>query len=316
MKKKNIFKIVVDTIMLILFLMMFNHTLISQAFHEIGGIALVALFILHFILNFKGFKGCAKGTFKKGTGAGVKISFIVDILLCISFLFFGFSGIMISKVVLTGISGSQAFFKPAHEFAAAFALILMGIHLGLHWSYVLATIGIRFKGKAAAIVTTVIVVLIGAFGIYSMSTTSYLRFISMPFSSSQGSGHGDMMQGNAAGAGNGQHLRDGSGQGKGQGNGSGNTQAQAPQSNADGQPPQSPSDGTQAAPPQGVMSGAPEGAGMEHGGQSLGPVGILKFMASYLSMIALFAIITFYIKKLFLKGKTKKSAKAPAKDKK
>ena len=53
MKKKNRIKLALDILMLILLLLMYNKNVLGMSFHEIGGIAVCGLFIIHKLLNGK-----------------------------------------------------------------------------------------------------------------------------------------------------------------------------------------------------------------------------------------------------------------------
>lgn len=166
---KNKIKIILDIILLCLTLTLFNKTLISMKYHEITGLIVIAIMLVHIGINIKTAKAmCVK--FAK-LPAALKACIIVDILLLITFLWFGISGVLCSKTILTGISSSNAFFKLYHMAAGAAALILLGIHIGLH------ICRCRFPKKLAIIITVIFV----AAGAYSVVNSNFLRWASIPF---------------------------------------------------------------------------------------------------------------------------------------
>ncbi len=63
MKKKNIIKMVVDILMLILMLLEYSKIYTGQLLHEIFGIALLVLFIIHNVLNINFYKALFKGKY-------------------------------------------------------------------------------------------------------------------------------------------------------------------------------------------------------------------------------------------------------------
>ena len=150
-------------------------------FHEIGGLALFGLFILHLIFNYRWIIGVTKKVFSKSLNAKTRIGYIVNFLLLVSFTLVCISGIFISKELFRFNSGM--IWKTIHYSSAAAALILTGIHIGLHLKMILSFIKKRIKlsapvGKAIGLLCSVVLIV---FGIYSIGTTSFARWLSMPF---------------------------------------------------------------------------------------------------------------------------------------
>ena len=136
MKHKNIIKIVLDTIMIFVLVLMYKKSSISMQFHEIGGLILLAVFIVHLVIN-KGFiTAVSKRFFKKGLPVKVRIGYIIDLLLLLSFVLIGISGVMISKIVFSFSAGGGNEWKVVHYFCSALALILIGIHTGFHRKFI------------------------------------------------------------------------------------------------------------------------------------------------------------------------------------
>ena len=50
-KHKRLLKLMLDAIMLVLLVLMYRKQVISIAFHEIGGLALIGLFVIHHLVN-------------------------------------------------------------------------------------------------------------------------------------------------------------------------------------------------------------------------------------------------------------------------
>lgn len=171
-------KMVLDAAIFILLMFMFRKNLISMSFHEIGGLALIALFVMHHFVNGQWIVSVTKRLFKAGTPTKSKIMYGIDALLLVCFLIIGISGAMISKVVFNfGVHGGV--WKTLHYFCAALSVLLVGIHLGLHWNYLFRFAAVPGIRKT---VFTVVVVLLCAFGAYSLATTSYTQWLTMPFS--------------------------------------------------------------------------------------------------------------------------------------
>ena len=167
MKQK--FKIVLDIIMLIMVITFFNKNLISLKYHEIAGLILIAIMILHIALNVKVIISMYK-KFKK-VPAEIKAGFIIDILLIMCFLWIGISGIFISRTILTGISSNNAIFKLGHMFAGGLSVILLGIHIGLH----------VYRKPLHGITAIVISAVVLCGGIYGVIKSSEIRWLTIPF---------------------------------------------------------------------------------------------------------------------------------------
>lgn len=188
MKNKRMFKIILDIVMLVLLVLMFKKNAISMSFHEIGGLALIGLFIIHNLVNGKWLKAVFGKYFSKGINIRTRIVAIVDLLLAIDFILIGISGVFISKVVFDfSIMGGS--WKTVHYFCAAVSIVLMGVHLGLHWGFIKNAFGkLRYRKAAKAIGSVVLIAAI-ANGVYSTVSTSFTQWLAMPFSVSTEAGN-------------------------------------------------------------------------------------------------------------------------------
>lgn len=168
-KTKSKLKIILDIILLILTISLFNKSLISMRYHEVAGLIVIGIMLVHIGINIKTVRAmCVKFT---KIPSALKICLIVDIMLFLTFIWFGISGILCSKTILTNISSDNAIFKLYHMAAGSLALILLGIHIGLH-------ICRRPMKKTLAIILTVIFIAAGA---YSAINSSFVRWASIPF---------------------------------------------------------------------------------------------------------------------------------------
>lgn len=227
--KRNSWKLLVDVVMIILFLMMYKKRIISIGFHEIVGLLVFAIVLIHLFFNRKLFIASSKKFNKIKTKT--KLRHVVDVILLIDFVLVVITGIMISKVLFS--FGYFGIWKFIHNFLAAFALILVGIHIGLEWdtfySMVSKVIGLPKKPSKPVIIVISLLILVG--GAFSIANTSFAEWLSGPFTydsnDSHGNGHGN---GSGLGKGNGndgQHLNgngkhlNGAGQGKHDGHGKG-----------------------------------------------------------------------------------------------
>ena len=63
--KKTLWKILLDICMLSLLVLMYQKRVISMHFHEVGGLVLFALFLLHNALNWKWVKAVSARVFQR-----------------------------------------------------------------------------------------------------------------------------------------------------------------------------------------------------------------------------------------------------------
>ena len=175
---RRLLKLILDVIMLVLLVLMYRKQVISLSFHEIGGLALIGLFLIHHLANAKWIRAATRKLFCKGTSGLVRARYIVDALLLLAFLAVGVTGVLISKVVFS--FHVQGNFRTMHYFASALAIILMGVHLGLHVDYIFGKILRKGASRVAKAVLCVVLAAMIAFGGYSLFTTSFLRFLAAP----------------------------------------------------------------------------------------------------------------------------------------
>lgn len=182
-KNKNVIKIILDIIMSALLVLMFNKNVISLDFHEIGGLFLCCFILIHKLLNWKWIVAVSKKIFSKDLAFKLRFSYIIDFLLLISMTTILVSGISISKVVFTGISLPGGNFKVLHYFASALSLILVGIHIGLHWGFVMGMFKkyVKIPAAIAKPISIILVIAVVLFGSYSMFTSNFSRWLTAPF---------------------------------------------------------------------------------------------------------------------------------------
>lgn len=219
MKNKLPLKLLFDGILLILLTLMYSKTAISMEFHEIGGLVLFGLFVFHLIFNFRWIVGVTKKLFSKSLPAKTRIGYIVNFLLVVSFALVCISGIFISKTLFQLNAGM--IWKTVHYTSASVALVLIGVHVGLHIKMIASFLKkkIKFPILAGKVIGIICLTALLAFGVYSIQSTSIVRWISMPFTTSTMS-QSEKMPNSENGAGErqqGERPTDGEGQGAGEG---------------------------------------------------------------------------------------------------
>jgi hypothetical protein len=124
-------------LMTILMLLAFAYQLIGNMAHEVIGIVIFALFITHNLLNKRWYKTLQKG--KQGNRKGLSIA--VNLLLLLDMMILAASSLMISRDLFGFLHINGGFVaRQLHVLTSYWGLILLSIHLGVHWSLVLGVI--------------------------------------------------------------------------------------------------------------------------------------------------------------------------------
>jgi hypothetical protein len=210
MKNKNKWKLLLDAAMVVVFSILYSKSVISLAFHEVAGLIILGVALIHVLLNWKWVVGMTKKIFSKNLPAKTRVLYIVDFLLLVCVIVMIVTSLLISKKLFGTSIGNHSSLNPVHFCAAAIMLLLIGVHLGLHFSYIKTTLAGREKlKKVVLVILLTLVVVCCVFGVYTLVTSSFARWISSPFSAgSAGAGHGP-------GMGNGAGMGPGNGAGKG-----------------------------------------------------------------------------------------------------
>lgn len=140
--RKNTLKISVDIIMLIGFVFLLEPLSTGLYLHEWAGLFICVFFILHQLINWIWIKSTTQSIIRSMPNR-IRVKYIVDLFLLLGFTLVVFSGIKIAHFIdfsWLGLSGSSVFWKSAHISFSMLTLIIVGIHLGLNWSWVRHTI--------------------------------------------------------------------------------------------------------------------------------------------------------------------------------
>ena len=168
MNKKTIVKMCIDLAMTAALPVLMCYSIVGETAHEVIGIAMFVLFILHHILNFGWIKSLFKGKYDLRRIVNTAVNALV--FLCMVGLMY--SGIVISKHVFTFVAvGGAMNARTIHMLCAYWGLVLMSVHLGMHISQMAARI--KLKNKAILWALLIISGVIGTVGVY--------EFISMKF---------------------------------------------------------------------------------------------------------------------------------------
>lgn len=121
-------KMVVDILLFILMLMEYSKVYLPGEIHEIIGICLIILVILHLILNKKYFKSILKGKYPLKRS----LMLIINILFIVTFSVTCITGILSSQNILTFLNIGSLTTIYLHKIFAYVSIIVLGMHLGIN----------------------------------------------------------------------------------------------------------------------------------------------------------------------------------------
>ena len=127
MKKIRTF---LDIMLFITTVLLISTNITGHLLHEILGITICVLVILHLILNRKWIVNVTKNITK--TKNNIKILYIVDILTFISYLGAILFGILISNQIFDFNTNGNTYLMLLHHVFGRLAIVMMLIHLGIH----------------------------------------------------------------------------------------------------------------------------------------------------------------------------------------
>jgi hypothetical protein len=136
--------LVLDLTIFTVFLVAYNPHLTGNTIHEWLSVAFGAAVVTHLLFHWKWIASVTTEYFKKFFHRS-RLNYIVDLLFFIAMTGSLFSGLMISKDVLStlGIQLDEVSrsWKSIHTLTSDASLILLGIHFALHWKWVAANLG-------------------------------------------------------------------------------------------------------------------------------------------------------------------------------
>jgi len=130
--------LILDIMLFLVFLTIYEPRATGVTIHEWLGAAFVTILVTHVVLHWQWAVNITKRFFKK-IGTEPRINYILNAAIFITFTTILFSGLMMSRVLLPiiGVKGSiNPFWKFLHSASTDIILLLVAIHIGLHWNWI------------------------------------------------------------------------------------------------------------------------------------------------------------------------------------
>lgn len=186
MPKKAV-KMILDVVMTSLMVVLMNTATTGLTLHEVLGLFAGVLFVVHKALNWAWIRAVAKNLFRKGTKAKTRVLFALNVLVFLSVAVMIGSGVLISESLFhfTLNHGVRPWFVTLHRSAAYTSLVLISIHLGMHWNMIIQTVkkwmGLSGVKRARTIASRVVAVCIMLAGVKASADKNLTGEIAAPF---------------------------------------------------------------------------------------------------------------------------------------
>lgn len=166
MNPKIIMRLGIDLVMTALMLVAMAYYITGNIIHEFVGILLVALFIIHNVLNRKWYKTIIKGKYNVRRILSVK----VNLLFLLSMIVVIVSSVPVSIDLFPYIASSNdMIWRQIHVIASYWGFIFMAVHIGMSWGMIINSVrkmvGITHTSRIRTIVLRVLAVLIVIYGV-------------------------------------------------------------------------------------------------------------------------------------------------------
>ena len=135
---RKFMKMMIDIFMIILMLAAMAYSLTGNMGHELLGVLLFLLFVIHNALNWRWYTAVLKGKYSVARF----INTAVNLALLIVMLALMISGVYLSHDVFAfmGLEGGLSA-RSLHIGAAYWGFVLMSVHLGMHWGMIMGVVG-------------------------------------------------------------------------------------------------------------------------------------------------------------------------------
>ncbi len=174
MKNKNLLKVLFDLLMVFLFVGLYDANATGTVFHEIVGLILFALFVIHIFYNRKWVIQVGKKLFGRGLKKRLKVMYGLNICLLLAFGLVLVSGIRISHILFPSDVKASDIWMTLHIASALITIVLIAVHLGLHWKFIVNVakkhLQIPEHLKKVLLITSIVTIV--AIGVYGTVTIS------------------------------------------------------------------------------------------------------------------------------------------------
>jgi glucan phosphoethanolaminetransferase (alkaline phosphatase superfamily) len=165
---KTLCKLIIDLVMTVLILVAMACRFTGNTIHELLGVSLFILFVIHNILNWRWFKTLLKGRYNVLR----VLHTAVNLLLLAAMLVLIVSGVMLSRTVFAFMDLNGGLFaRKLHMLSTYWGFLLISVHLGMHWGMIMNAArklaNITAPNRNRTFTLRIMAVLIAIYGVYA-----------------------------------------------------------------------------------------------------------------------------------------------------
>lgn len=168
MNRKMLFKLVNDLVMTVLMLIAMAYYITGNPIHELVGVVVLILFIVHNLLNGRWYKVILKGShhLRRILQIAINLLFLVTMAMMMT------SAVLISSDLFPYIPiENDMTLRQLHVQTAYWGFIIMAVHIGFSWGMMINSVrrmtGITGTDRIRTIGLRVLAVLIVAYGVHA-----------------------------------------------------------------------------------------------------------------------------------------------------
>lgn len=164
MKPILIAKLSIDILMTVLYLAMMGLGLMKSQYHEMLGILVFALFVVHHLLNLNWYRSLRKGKWPTTR----KMLFLINMLLTIVMVGMAVNSVLVSWRIFPFDGGLPA--RRLHAGLVNWGFILISAHVGFHWEMIMGLLQKKIKGRERpewSMVLRLLALMIAAYGAFA-----------------------------------------------------------------------------------------------------------------------------------------------------
>ncbi|MEH7416557.1 DUF4405 domain-containing protein [Neobacillus drentensis] len=168
MNRKMLFKLVNDVVMTVLMLIAMAYYITGNTIHELVGVVVLLLFILHNLLNGRWYKVILKG----GHHLRRQLQIVINLLFLVTMAVMMISAVLISSDLFPYIPiNNDMMLRQLHAQTAYLGFIIMAVHVGFSWNIIINSVrrmtGITGTSRFRTIGLRILAVLIVAYGVHA-----------------------------------------------------------------------------------------------------------------------------------------------------
>lgn len=136
--KRNTVNLLLDAASFVAFLLVTAPHFTGMAIHEWLSLALGAALVTHLLLHWSWIVAVTRRFFSAATW-NARLNYVLNALLFVVFTTALFTGLMLSEIVvpLFGVQlGHDGLWEQLHRLSSDAAVILIGLHVALHWRWI------------------------------------------------------------------------------------------------------------------------------------------------------------------------------------